>query len=516
MKRVISMVICLSALLVFCGCSGSGSGAPSGAVMTLTPSDKPITVESASSTIETASQTFQVSVKDSKATNAPGVRDVTFSISFGFANPPDTNILSDATSAVTLCDGTRIIGTPVERMTDGEGNYNLCIMYKAGGGLTYSGNLVVSSGDQSPSVSLEVTSKPQPLAVSPSSQQTVPAGSTAQYTIVGGVAPYMISANPSSVLPPVPSSVGSSGGTFTVAVPLGTPDGTSVVYTITDAVGTQVAVSLTVGKPSSQPEVLPKSVNVLPSGTAQFTIINGFPPYTISSGDASLVLSTTTVTTSGGTFSVTVPVTVQPGAITLTVRDSADSTVDVTLNVVRPPTLVLSPAFVTVLAGGSAQFSVTGGIPPYTVATSDASVTSNPSTVLQSGGTFVLAVPSSTPTESVTVTVTDALGSQASATVSVNGLVAQQLTISPSTATVSGSSGGTPSFTISGGTPPYNVVSSDATRAYFGTAGTGSISNVGANEPFTVTVPPSSVVGPVTLTVTDSAAGNISATITIQ
>ncbi len=517
MKRAISLMVCLTVLMIISGCSGSGSGAPSGAVMTLTPSDKPITVESASTTIETASQTFRVSVKDSKATNAPGVRDVTFSISFGFANPPDTDILSDATSAVTLCDGTRIIGTPVERISDGQGNYSLCILYKAGGGLAYSGSLVVSSGDQSPSVNLDVTSKPLALAVSPKDPAAVPAGSIAEFTIVGGVPPYVIKANPSSVLPPVPSTVNASSGTFSIGIPLGTPDKTSVVYTITDAVGSQVTTTLTVGQPSLLPQVFPDTSNVLPGGAAQFMIVNGFPEYTIVSDNALVQPSPASVAASGGTFSAAVPLTIQtPSTVKFTIRDTAGSIVTATLNVVEPPKPVLAPAFVNVTAGGSAQFSITGGIAPYTVSTSDASLIPVPSTVLKSGGTFGISVPSGTTTESVNVTVTDALGAQISATMSVTGLTVRTLTVSPVSANVSGASGGTPSFTITGGTPPYTVVSSDATRVYFGTPGSGSASVASSGDPFTATVPPGTAAATVPLTVTDSAGGSATVTITIQ
>jgi hypothetical protein len=516
MKRVISVVLCLSAFLVFYGCSGSGSDAPSGAVVTLSPSDK-ITVESASGTIVTASQSFQVAVKDSKATNAPGVRDVTFTISFTFSNPPAQQILPDLASAVTLCDGSRIVGTPVGKITDGQGNYNLCILYKAGGGLAYSGSLVVSSGDQSPSVSLEVTSKPQALAVSPKDPAAVPAGSIAEFTIVGGVPPYVITANPSSVLPPVPSTVNASSGTFSVGIPLGTPDKTSVIYAITDAVGAQVTTTLTVGQPSLLPQVFPDASNVLPGGSAQFTIVNGFPEYTIVSDNALVQPSPALVAASGGTFSATVPLTIQtPSTVKFTIRDTAGSTVTATLNVVEPPKPVLSPTFVSVVSGGSALFSITGGIAPYTVTTTDASILPAPSTVLKSGGTFRVSVPRSAPTGSVTVTVTDALGAQVSATMSVTA-ASQLLTISPSTVPpVSGASGGSPSFSVTGGTPQYSVVSSDAARAYFGTPGTGAISSVGANVPFTVTVPAGATPGTVTLTVTDSAGGSATVTITIQ
>ncbi|MDA8433196.1 MAG: hypothetical protein M0Z60_09580, partial [Nitrospiraceae bacterium] len=469
MKRVVFAVFCLAVLSMFWGCSGSGSGAPSGAVMTLTPSDK-ITVDSASSSIETASQSFLVTVKDSKAKNAPGVRDVTFTISFTFGNPPSQQVLPDAASAVTLCDGTRIAGVVAPAITDGQGNYNLCILYKAGGGLAYSGVLTVSSGDQSPSVSLDVTSTPAKLDVNPKDPTGVPAGSIAQFTIVGGVPPYGVSASPATPLTPLPSVVSASGGIFEVMIPLDTMKDVKATYTITDATGSQVTTSLTVGQPSSVPQVFPDTSNILPGGTAQFMVVNGFPGYTIVSDNALVPPSPSTILSSGGTFSATVPLTVPtPSTVKFTIRDVAGSTATATLNVVQPSQPVLSPTFVNISAGGTASFSVTGGIAPYSVATTDASFLAVPSTVLNSGGTFRVSVPVNATSGSVTVTVTDALGVQASATMNVTGQVTQPLAVNPASSTVSGTSGGTPTFTVTGGTAPYTVASSNSTIAYFGT-----------------------------------------------
>ncbi|MDA8241621.1 MAG: hypothetical protein M0Z67_14805 [Nitrospiraceae bacterium] len=506
MKKAVFAVICLTVLMIISGCSGSGSDAPSGAVMTLTPSEK-ITVESASSTIESASQTFHVAVKDSKATNAPGVRDVTFSISFGFANPPDTNILSDAAGAVTLCDGTRIVGTPVVRTTDNKGNYDLCILYKSGGGLAYSGSLVVASGDQSPSVGLEVTSKPQALAVSPS-PQTVPAGSTAQFNIVGGIPPYTVSANP-SVLLPAPSTVGSSGGSFTVAVPFGTPDGISVIYTIIDSVGTQASVTLTVGKPASQPKVFPDSLKILPGESGQFIIIDGLPPYTIITNNAAVPPSPSIVDLSGGTFTINIPPTMTPGTpITFTIRDTAGSIISATVTVDTPPALVVSPSTVTLTAGSSQVFRVTGGIPPYSIASNNSSAQPFPSAISTSGGTYSVTAPLTPPTGPITYTITDAAGSVVPATVTVTAL---PLRITPSNVTLA--PGATQSFSISGGTPPYVTSSSNANFAYNGTPGNGSWTT----SVISVNIDPAATPGgTVTLNVQDSGGLTASSVITIQ
>jgi hypothetical protein len=85
------------------------------------------------------------------------------------------------------------------------------------------------------------------------------------------------------------------------------------------------------------------------------------------------------------------------------------------------------------------------------------------------------------------------------------------LTIMPKAVTVAPSTQQTYIFTITGGTPPYNIVSSNPTDVYFGSAGTGTSSSA----PYTATVPVWAAPGLVTLTVTDGAGSVRTATITI-
>ena len=620
MKKFFSLIICLSFILVLGGCSGSGSDAPEGSTLSITPSDT-LTVESASSVIESANQVFLITARDvppvappptpttttaaATTPSGPGIRNVTFSITFEYSNPPDQSILPDMASAVTLCDGTRIINKTVDKMTDNDGNYSLCISYKAGGGLVYSGALRVTSGDQSPSVKIDVKATPQGLAVSPATQ-TIPAGSLAQFTIVGGIPRYTITPNPASILPPVPSTVVSSGGTFTVAVPVGTPDKSSVIYTITDAVGAQVTATLTVGPPATLPQVFPSASNVLPGGSAQFTIVGGYPGYTVTSDNPLVPPVPSTVAASGGTFTVTIPINISPslyaGTISFTVRDSAGSVVanpvkvtilkpvdlsvtppsvtadpgssiqftilggipgytvtsdtpsvapvpstvagsggtfritipittpagtinlnvtdavgqtkSVAVTVASPPPIVITPSTVNVTAGESVQFSVVGGVPGYAIATSDASIVPVPSLVTASGGTFRVFVPTNTPTESVTVTVTDQTGKSASAALVVTAAPVP-LRITPSSpAPISAAVGGTVPFTISGGTSPYVTTSfsTDTAHIYFGTPGT-----VTATGPSIIlTVLPGAQQGVVSLSTVDSVGNSVTATVTVN
>jgi hypothetical protein len=88
---------------------------------------------------------------------------------------------------------------------------------------------------------------PNPLEVFPESQ-TDPKKSTATYTIFNGVPPYTITSDDKK-FPPVPATVGASGGSFTVTIKKGiNPHNNVVTYTITDSAGTKVFATLTITK----------------------------------------------------------------------------------------------------------------------------------------------------------------------------------------------------------------------------------------------------------------------------
>lgn len=139
MKKYILLLLCLIALS---GCGAGGGSAPPGSTITIATPD---TVTNTNPTIEQGNQSLQIIVKDS---NGNGVKNAKISIKFVYTTTPDQNIISDLSSIVTLCDGTYIVNTVVDRETDDWGGYNLCISYQNGGGLSYSGTINVYSGDQ--------------------------------------------------------------------------------------------------------------------------------------------------------------------------------------------------------------------------------------------------------------------------------------------------------------------------------------------------------------------------------
>jgi hypothetical protein len=89
------------------------------------------------------------------------------------------------------------------------------------------------------------------------------------------------------------------------------------------------------------------------------------------------------------------------------------------------------------------------------------------------------------------------------------------LAITPSTAVISGTLGGTLNFTISGGTAPYVVQSGNAGMADNDSTGTGLWNVATDGGTIAVTIPASTAAGDVTLYVTDSDGKTATATITI-
>ncbi len=502
------LILLLLLPILVAGCGGGGSlEAPSGAVMTLTPASKdaPIKITSTSTIQKSVVQLYQLAVKDSSLAGAKGVRDTIFDVTFELSNIPGT-ATADLASLVTLCDGAPLINTTAERQTDDQGIYNLCVVFKVGGGLNYTGNLRVLSGAANASTTIEITSTPADLALSP--DLTIPPGSRGQFTITGGSPEYTITSSSLSILP-VPAVVTASGGAFMVTVPLGTTE-SPIFFTVRDSAGKTARATVTVGVPAA-PTVLPSAATVIAGGTVKFMIVGGVPNYTVTSSVASIAPNPETVTANGGTFTVTVPANTTATTVTMNVRDSVGGSKDVTLTIQAPTKPAIVPSSLTMTAGNTATFAISGGVPGYTVVSSHSAVSPIPSRVADSGDTFLVFTSSSMPTTAgITLTVIDAIGQTTAASVSITAL-SPQLAITPTAITVVPSTQQNLNFTISGGTAPYVINSSNPTDVYFGTAGVGT--TTGASV--TATVRAGASAGTVTLRVTDSVNAQRTATITI-
>lgn len=201
-----------------------------------------------------------------------------------------------------------------------------------------------------------------------------------------------------------------------------------------------------------------------------------------------------------------------------------------TVDVLVTTPLTVQPTAQTIdgVVGGKAIFTIYGGIPGYTVTSSNKAIACNSTdadcsdasdtgtwAVAASGDTFTVTVPANTPSGSVTLTVRDSVGTTVPATITITG--PGGLMIVPGSVSVIAGTGGEFTFTISGGTPPYTTTSSNPAKACNSTDNICDATDTGTwtGTPITVTVPATATPGTVTLNVFDAAGGKTSATITI-
>jgi|Deesub1362A_J573_1020465.scaffolds.fasta_scaffold00134_10 plastocyanin len=212
--------------------------------------------------------------------------------------------------------------------------------------------------------------------------------------------------------------------------------------------------------------VFPESqtINGVTGGTATYTIYGGIPPYTIFSDDPQFPPNPSSVTESGGTFTVTVDPATPDTTVTYTIVDSAMTSVTATLNIVtQVEELKIIPESQTISnpqVGDTATYTILGGVEPY------AAYSDNPSLVsVNVSGSTLTATVEAVPTKNTTVTITvyDAFGSSATATLVLK--VETTIEVIPSQVSVVGIKNPDTDptddilFTIYGGTAPYEVIS---------------------------------------------------------
>jgi len=312
------------------------------------------------------------------------------------------------------------------------------------------------------------------LVIDPSSV-TLLVNGTQQFAAGGGVGfgyTYDVTQNQSG------ASIDST-GLYTA----GSSPGIDIV-TVTDPAGTSANATVVVEAPDLV--IDPPTATVAPGEQLQFTASGGIGPYSFE----------ITNNESGGTITSDGQYTAGPtGGVTdvVTVTDANGTTKTATV-VVTAPNIVVTPSNATVNPRGQVQFTVSGGAAPYTFA-----ITTN-----ASGGTITssgLYTAGSTGGVTDVVTVTDANGATANATVVVNSVVSANLTIDPPSASLPPRA--QRQFNASGGTPPYKF--SFASNASGGTLTSSGLYTAGSRGSVTDIV-----------RVTDAAGSSAIATISVR
>ena len=392
-----------------------------------------------------------------------------------------------------------------------------------------------------PIIISSVTVTANPSIVAPAGTSTI---SAAVRLNTGGVPPDGTAvgfvADCGTVTPFALTTTGLATATFTAPSAAPSPPVcrvTATVEGISNYADITISSALTV-QPATQ------SINGLTGGTVSYIISGGVPAYTVTSSNRFAACNSTdndcTDATDTGTWNVTTPdasgsfiftVTVPAGtaaqSITLSVRDSVGATVSATLTIGGGGALSVQPGTVSVNGdtppAAGVTFTIFGGAPPYDVFpnNADPAFTPTPTHVTASGGTFNVTVPPSTPAITVVYTVRDSAAATTTGTLNITATTPTPaaLLIIPGSQSVVAP--GTATYTVSGGTAPYVITSTDPSSACNSTdadcidAGDSGIWNLAAAGSFTVTVPSTAVAGNVTLNIFDSVGATKSATLTI-
>ena len=225
----------------------------------------------------------------------------------------------------------------------------------------------------------------------------------------------------------------------------------------------------TVGLPSATAlySTAPAAVVVAMGTPVSFTAGGGTPTYRVTSSNQAVA----TAAVNGASFTVTA---VGGGAATITLTDAAGATLSLAVtvngNVVNPPPATAlftsAPAVLTVGVGSGATYAIGGGVPAYTVSSSNTGVAQ----VAINGKLFAI---TGVAAGAAQINVVDAAGTAVTLSVTVGGGATLPptplFTSAPASVTVA--PGAAASFTIGGGVAPYAVSSSNSGVARVGVNG---------------------------------------------
>ena len=206
----------------------------------------------------------------------------------------------------------------------------------------------------------------------------------------------------------------------------------------------------------------PATLTVGIGASQTYTIIGGKSPYAVSSSNVQVSIAGTNDNslTIGG---------IAPGTAIIRVSDADGITTSITVTVAnRAPFATNAPAALTLVQGTKNSFTLSGGVPGYSVV----SVDSRFVTATVTGATLNINAVSITPAAApIQVQVRDAAGTVLTIAVTVgSSSTLDVFTTAPAALSVAPQS--TTTFTVGGGTPPYSVVSDNTSAAVASINGT--------------------------------------------
>ena len=327
-----------------------------------------------------------------------------------------------------------------------------------------------SSDGYAPSITTPDSTTPSSLAISPT-VDTLAVTNIKVFTASGGTPPYLYTLFSGA------GSITSTTGNFVAPGVAG-----STVVRVTDQLGQFADAIVTI---NSAIAISPANTSLGLNATQAFTVSGGVLPYTYS-----LVSGSGSVNSSSGVYTAPASSTTAIVRVQDSIGNIAESTVSVF------SALGISPATYSIAINNTTTFSAGGGQAPYTFSVSGGGSIN--------ATTGVYTAPASSGT--VTVTVTDNLGSTANSLVTINPALAisptSQTVLVNSTVTLSASGGVTPyTFSIVSGTGSMNSTTGDyATPASNGSATVRVTDNVGNTANAIVTITSAMSISPASIT----------------
>lgn len=223
-------------------------------------------------------------------------------------------------------------------------------------------NVIVSDAVGTPPLTIVVTAAPVQFFTTAPSTLAIASGASKVFAVFGGSLPYsVVNTNPAIVTGVI------SGSTLTIT---GTVAGGSGTVILSDAKGATVSIAVVVNAPVPLNVSAPGGTVFLASGSSNtYDIIGGVPTYLATSSD--LAVARATIVNAN---QVRIDA-LGAGNATIAVTDSAGTKVPIDVTVGSSAAFfVAAPASLSMGAGTSAGYQVSGGAKPYTVSSSDTRV----------------------------------------------------------------------------------------------------------------------------------------------